>query len=161
MKLSDLFKVSLVATAMTLAGCGGDIEITPTVNDNSSSTDNSVNNSNNTTGSTTEEEAVCASYESDAGTVTGVVSGIDCLYNDSFASKTISITSNITFAELPDGGVHVFEDALQIGEDGSTVDGFEVPANGPTMTVEPGAVLAFGSGEAIIIQVVRADSFWY
>ena len=90
MKLSDLFKVSLVATAMTLAGCGGDIEITPTVNDNSSSTDNSVNNSNNTTGSTTEEEAVCASYESDAGTVTGVVSGIDCLYNDSFASKTIS-----------------------------------------------------------------------
>ena len=150
MKLSDLFKVSLVATAMTLAGCGGDIEITPTVNDNSSSTDNSVNNSNNTTGSTTEEEAVCASYESDAGTVTGVVSGIDCLYNDSFASKTISITSNITFAELPDGGVHVFEDALQIGEDGSTVDGFEVPANGPTMTVEPGAVLAFGSGEAIV-----------
>lgn len=150
MKLSDLFKVSLVATAMTLAGCGGDIEITPTVNDNSSSTDNSVNNSNNTTGSTTEEEAVCASYESDAGTVTGVVSGIDCLYNDSFASKTISITSNITFAELPDGGVHVFDDALQIGEDGSTVDGFEVPANGPTMTVEPGAVLAFGSGEAIV-----------
>ncbi|MEJ2913596.1 hypothetical protein [Pseudoalteromonas sp. C12FD-1] len=150
MKLSDLFKVSLVATAMTLAGCGGDIEITPTVNDNSSTTDNSVNNSNNTTGSTTEEEAVCASYESDAGTVTGVVSGIDCLYNDSFASKTISITSNITFAELPDGGVHVFEDALQIGEDGSTVDGFEVPANGPTMTVEPGAVLAFGSGEAIV-----------
>jgi hypothetical protein len=150
MKLSDLFKVSLVATAMTLAGCGGDIEITPTVNDNSSSTDNSVNNSNNTTGSTTEEEAVCASYESDAGTVTGVVSGIDCLYNDSFASKTISITSNITFAELPDGGVHVFEDALQIGEDSSTVDGFEVPANGPTMTVEPGAVLAFGSGEAIV-----------
>ena len=150
MKLSDLFKVSLVATAMTLAGCGGDIEITPTVNDNSSSTDNSVNNSNNTTGSTTEEEAVCASYESDAGRVTGVVSGIDCLYNDSFASKTISITSNITFAELPDGGVHVFEDALQIGEDGSTVDGFEVPSNGPTMTVEPGAVLAFGSGEAIV-----------
>ncbi|MEL0646287.1 hypothetical protein V6248_02535 [Pseudoalteromonas agarivorans] len=150
MKLSDLFKVSLVVTAMTLAGCGGDIEITPTVNDNSSSTDNSVNNSNNTTGSTTEEEAVCASYESDAGTVIGVVSGIDCLYNDSFASKTISITSNITFAELPNGGVHVFDDALQIGEDGSTVDGFEVPANGPTMTVEPGAVLAFGSGEAIV-----------
>ncbi|MBG9995217.1 hypothetical protein I6F50_09115 [Pseudoalteromonas sp. NZS127_1] len=150
MKLSDLFKVSLVATAMTLAGCGGDIEITPTVNDNSSTTDNSVNNSNNTAGSTADEDAECASYESDAGTVTGVVSGIDCLYNDSFASKTISITNNITFKELPGGGVHVFDDALQIGEDGSTVDGFEIPANGPTMTVEPGAVLAFGSGEAIL-----------
>ncbi|MBH0039187.1 hypothetical protein [Pseudoalteromonas sp. SWN166] len=150
MKLSDLFKVSLVATAMTLAGCGGDIEITPTVNDNSSTTDNSVNNSNNTAGSTADEDAECASYESDAGMVTGVVSGIDCLYNDSFASKTISITNNITFKELPGGGVHVFDDALQIGEDGSTVDGFEIPANGPTMTVEPGAVLAFGSGEAIL-----------
>jgi len=150
MKLSDLFKVSLVATAMTLAGCGGDIEITPTVNDNSSTTDNSVNNSNNTAGSTADEDAECASYESDAGTVTGIVSGIDCLYNDSFASKTISITNNITFKELPGGGVHVFDDALQIGEDGNTVDGFEIPANGPTMTVEPGAVLAFGSGEAIL-----------
>ncbi|MEL0639697.1 hypothetical protein V6260_03645 [Pseudoalteromonas aliena] len=150
MKLSDLFKVSLVATAMSLAGCGGDIEITPTVNDNSSTTDNSVNNSNNSSGSTTDDEVVCASYESDAGTVTGIVSGVDCLYNDSFASKTISITSNITFAELPDGGVHVFDDALQIGEDGSTVDGFDIPVNGPTMTVEPGAILAFGSGEAIV-----------
>ena len=87
MKLSGLFKISLVATAMTLAGCGGDTEITRTVNDNSTSTDNSVNNSNNNTGSTTDDEAVCASYESDAGTVTGVVSGIDCLYNDSFSSK--------------------------------------------------------------------------
>ncbi|MEM0515764.1 hypothetical protein WCN91_10140 [Pseudoalteromonas sp. YIC-827] len=150
MKLSDFFKVSLVASAVTLAACGGDIEITPTVNDNSTNTDNSVNNSNNNSGGTGEDEILCASYETAAGTVEGTVSGNDCVYNDSFASKTISITSNITFEELPEGGVHLFADALQIGADGDTSNGFEVPANGPTMTVKPGATLAFQSGEAII-----------
>ena len=43
MELKNLFKVSAIVAAMALTGCGGDIEVTPTVNDNS------VNNSNNTT----------------------------------------------------------------------------------------------------------------
>ena len=150
MELKNVFKVSAIATALVLAGCGGDINITPTVNDNSTTTDNSVNNSNNTTNAGQQEEVTCASYESAAGTVEGSFDGLDCLYNDSFASKNVSITANITFEELPDGGVHVFEDALLIGEDGDTTTGFEVPAAGPTMTVKPGATLAFSSGEAII-----------
>ncbi|WP_286235106.1 hypothetical protein [Thalassotalea sediminis] len=150
MQLKSLFKVSAVACALALVGCGGDIKINPTVNDNSTTTDNSVNNSNNTSNSGQQDAVECASYESDAGTVEGTFDGKDCLYNDSFASKNISITSNLTFEELPDGGVHVFEDALQIGEDGRTDDGFTVPTNGPTMTVKPGATLAFKSGEAII-----------
>ena len=153
MELKNLFRISLVAAAVSLTACGGDINITPTVNDNST-TDNSVgDNSNNVTnngGGTTEEEVICASYTTDAGTVEGTVAGNDCLYNDSFASANISITSNITFEELPNGGVHVFEEALQIGEDGDTTAGFVVPTNGPTMTVKPGATLAFESGEAII-----------
>ncbi|MDP4982943.1 hypothetical protein [Pseudoalteromonas tunicata] len=149
MKLSGFFKVSLVATAITLAGCGGDINITPTVNDNSSTVDNSTNNSNNTTGNTG-KTVTCSSYESDAGKVEGVFDGLDCLYNDSFASKNIHIASNITFEELPEGGVHLFEDALLIGADGDTTAGFTIPTNGPTMTVKPGATLAFKSGEAII-----------
>ncbi|MFC6440755.1 hypothetical protein [Bowmanella sp. JS7-9] len=149
MKLAGLFKASAIASALALVGCGGDINITPTVNDNSTYTDNSVNNSNNTTGGTS-EDVTCASYESAAGTVEGTFDGLDCLYNDSFASKNISITSNITFEELPNGGVHKFDDALLIGEDGDTSAGFTIPAVGPTMTVKPGAVLAFSSGEAII-----------
>lgn len=150
MEIKNTFKISALFLAMALAGCGGDINVTPTVNDNSTSTDNSVNNSNNTTGTTTEEDVVCASYESDAGTVEGTFDGLDCLYNDSFSSKSIAITSNITFAELPNEGVHFFEDALQIGEDGDTTTGFSIPSVGPTMTVQPGATLAFNSGEAII-----------
>ncbi|MDO6427514.1 hypothetical protein Q4489_10835 [Thalassotalea sp. 1_MG-2023] len=150
MQLKSLFKVSAVACALALVGCGGDIEITPTVNDNSTTTDNSVNNSNNTDNGGQQDVVECASYESDAGTVEGTFDGKDCLYNDSFASKNISITANITFDELPDGGVHVFEDALLIGKDGRTSEGFVVPTNGPTMTVKPGATLAFKSGEAIV-----------
>ncbi|WP_111977934.1 hypothetical protein [Algibacillus agarilyticus] len=153
MKLNHIFKISALAASLALAGCGGDINITPTVND-TSTTDNSVgDNSNNVTnnnGSNEEAQVVCASYTSNAGTVEGIVAGNDCLYNDSFASANISITSNITFEELPSGGVHVFEEALQIGTDGDTSAGFVVPANGPTMTVKPGANLAFKSGEAII-----------
>lgn len=150
MELRTAFKTSAIALALMLAGCGGDINITPTVNDNSTNTDNSTNNSNNTTGGNTGDEVECASYESSAGTVEGTYDGQDCQYNDSFASRNISITSNITFEELPNGGVHVFEDALLIGEDGQTTDGFTIPETGPTMTVEPGATLAFRSGEAII-----------
>ncbi|NVK25669.1 MAG: hypothetical protein HWE10_12135 [Gammaproteobacteria bacterium] len=153
MELKNIFRISLVAASVSLAACGGDINITPTVNDNST-VDNSVgDNSNNVTNNNAPEqdvEVVCASYESDVGTVEGIQAGDDCLYNDSFASKNISITSNITFEELPNGGVHVFDFALQIGADGDTTTGFEVPENGPTMTVKPGATLAFKSGEAII-----------
>ncbi|MDG1751429.1 MAG: hypothetical protein P8I03_07200 [Thalassotalea sp.] len=150
MQMKSLFKVSAIACALTLVGCGGDIQITPTVNDNSTTTDNSVSNSNNTSNEGTTEPVECSSYETDAGTVEGSFDGLDCLYNDSFASKNISITANLTFEELPDGGIHVFEDALLIGEDGRTDEGFVVPVNGPTMTVKPGATLAFTSGEAIV-----------
>ena len=48
MNIKTLFKVSVIASAMALVGCGGDIKIEPTVNDNS--VDNSTNNSNNTDG---------------------------------------------------------------------------------------------------------------
>lgn len=151
MQLNHSFKVSTLAVAIALVGCGGDINITPTVNDNSSMTDNSVTNSNNTTTTpVTEVEVNCASYQSDAGVVEGVQAGNDCIYNDSFSSKTISIESNITFEALPEGGVHLLDSALQIGKDGDTTTGFVVPMNGPTMTVKPGATLAFKSGEAII-----------
>ena len=150
MELKNIFRISLVAAAVSLTACGGDINITPTVNDNSTVTDNSVNDSNNVAAPEPVVEVECASYESSVGTVEGVQSGDDCVYNDSFASKNISITSNITFEALPNDGVHVFDNALQIGEDGDTTTGFSVPANGPTMTVKPGATLAFKSGEAIL-----------
>lgn len=150
MNLSRLFRVSALASAIALTACGGDINITPTVNDNSQ--DNSTNNSNNTTTTAPEEveEVECASYTSDVGVVAGLKTGVDCFYSSSFSNGNISITQNITLSKLPEGGVHRFEQALQIGADGQTSEGFVVPANGPTLTVEAGATVAFDSGEAII-----------
>ncbi|WP_016955217.1 hypothetical protein [Catenovulum agarivorans] len=49
MKLKHIFSLTAIAASLTLVGCGGDINITPTTVDNST-TDNSVgDNSNNTT----------------------------------------------------------------------------------------------------------------
>lgn len=154
MQLKHIFSATAITAALVLAGCGGDINITPTVNDNS--TDSSQVNSNNTTTTapTPVEEVECASYQGSSGLIAGLKVGDDCLYNTSFAGANVQITENVTFNALPNGGVHKFDGALQIGADGQTdpsdSNAFVIPAVGPTMTVEAGATLAFSSGEAIV-----------
>ncbi|WP_404398519.1 hypothetical protein [Idiomarina loihiensis] len=148
MKFNTLFKVSAVATALFLAGCGGDINVTPTVNNGGGSNGGSDGGADG--GGDSGSGAECASY----GNVQGSYDGQDCSYDTDFASATIEIAEDITFEELPDGGVHVFEGALQIGEDCDTTTDCEINQNGPVMTVEPGATLAFTSGESIV-QVAR------
>jgi hypothetical protein len=76
MQIKSLFKVSAIVCAISLVGCGGDIKITPTVNDNSTNTDNSVNNSNNTSGGGSDATVECASYTADAGLVEGNFDGL-------------------------------------------------------------------------------------
>ncbi len=100
MKLSGLFTVSLVATAMTLAGCGGgDINVTPTTVDNS--VDNSVTNPGGDNGGDT---ISCATYTLDGATFTGEAEGINCLYRQAFASNCKEITSSFVIPALNDGG---------------------------------------------------------
>ena len=151
MRLNDLFKVTAIAGALTLAACGGDINITPTVNDNS--VDNSQSNSNNVTETAAPvvADVACASYTDARGLNEGTKTGEDCVYSTSFASATVEIESNITLRALPNDGVHVFEGALQIGKD-VTTDGTTVvvPTTNPTLTVEPGTTVTFTSGEAIV-----------
>jgi len=110
MKLSGLFKISLVATAITLAGCGGgDINVTPTTVDNS--VDNSVTNPGGDNGGDT---VSCATYTLDGATFTGEAEGVNCLYSQAFASNAKEITSSFVIPALDDGGAHVFEGALFI-----------------------------------------------
>ncbi|MBQ4846885.1 hypothetical protein [Pseudoalteromonas sp. MMG005] len=158
MELQNLFKVSAIVAAMALTGCGGDIEVTPTVNDTS------VNNSNNTTNNTgtdtggtptTPTDPVTPSNPCTSRTVSGTeVQGTfqapHCVYGTDFAGKNLEIASDITFADLENDGAHVFKGALLIGENCNTTTGCSVPENGPTLKVEAGATLAFTSGEAII-----------
>jgi hypothetical protein len=141
MELKNFFNASAVATALILAGCGGDINVTPTVIDNS--VDNSVSTS--TTGDSSDSTNVCASYEDDSGeTVQGTYDGQDCSYSTSFVSASNPLTSDVTFADLDDDGVHYFSGSLVVGE-GCDTDGgtCTVDTDGPTLTAEAGATLAF------------------
>ncbi|KNC66403.1 hypothetical protein [Pseudoalteromonas ardens] len=167
MKLTGLFKVSLVTSALVLAGCGGDIEVTPTVNDTSvtDSNNTTTNNNTNTGGDNSGgDNGGNTGGDKEPGVtnpcVTRTVAGVEvqgdfrndkhCYYDTSFASKALEITENITFDALPDGGAHVFAGALLIGENCDTSTGCAVPDAGPTLTIKPGATMAFASGEAII-----------
>ena len=145
-KLNKIFQVSVVVAALALAGCGGDINVTPTVNDNSvdNTVDNSVDNSGNVP--TPSDTNPCATR----GDLQGAFDGQDCSYSAAFASKNVEITEDLTFAELAGDGVHVFNGALLIGKDCNTTTSCTVAANGPTLTIAAGANLAFDSGEAII-----------
>ncbi|WP_017443581.1 hypothetical protein [Gayadomonas joobiniege] len=145
MKLKHIFAMTAVAASLTLAGCGGDINITPTSIDNS--VDNSTNNSNNSsttnpgTGSDTLE---CASYEKDGATVEGTVEGNNCIYDKDFVSAASPILTDLTLEALPNGGVHYFEKTLMIGESCHTTnDNCTIELDGPTLTIEAGTTIVF------------------
>ena len=106
MKLSGLFKVSMVASALTLAGCGGDINITPTTVDNS--VDNSVTNP----GGSNPDPISCATYTLDGASFTGEADGVNCVYSQAFASNAKDITSSFVIPALEDNGAHIFEGAF-------------------------------------------------
>lgn len=146
--MKTLFQVSALTSALMLVGCGGDINIQPTVNDNS------VNDSNNTSTSTPDvpaDENICASYGEGTDLKQGsMTSDGDCSYGLTFASKSIEIAEDLTLSSLPNGGVHIFESALQMGEDCDTTTSCTIDTDGPTLTVEAGATVAFRSGEALI-----------
>ena len=149
MELKNLFKASAVATALLLAGCGGDINVTPTVIDNS--VDNSV--SNPTTGGGDSTTNVCASYENTSGeTVQGTYDGQDCSYSTSFVSASNPLTTDVTLADLSDDGVHYFLGSLVIGE-GCNTDGgtCSIETDGPTLTVEAGATVAFNQSTSFVL----------
>ncbi len=152
MKLSDLFKVSLVASTVALAACGGDIEITPTVND--SSVNNSNNTTNNSGGQSGNDDNAdtnpCVTRTVSGTQVQGTFQAPHCVYGTDFAGKNLEITQDISFEPLAGGGAHVFKGALQIGKNCDTSTGCTVETNGPTLSVAPGTTLAFTSGEAII-----------
>lgn len=139
MQLKSLFNLSVIASVIILTGCGGDIKVTPTVIDNSIS--NALPDQ-----TPPAETNLCATR----GELTGAFDGRDCTYSAAFASKNVQITEDLTFAELPDDGVHVFSGALLIGQDCDTTTSCTIDTDGPTLTVEPGANLAFDSGEAIV-----------
>ncbi len=147
--------IPLVA-CLSLAACdSGDININPSTTDNS--TDNSVTNSNNTTSTPVADENPCASYVNSGGqNIQGDFDGTHCRYSPAFADAGNNITTDLTIPSLENGGVHVFEGSLFVGE--AHANNAELAAagiieggDGPTLTIEAGATLAWPDNTKFVI----------
>ncbi|MCO7187607.1 MULTISPECIES: hypothetical protein [unclassified Pseudoalteromonas] len=157
MKLAGLFKVSLITSALVLAGCGGDVNITPTTNDNR--VDNSQDVVSPGTGGDVDNgdkdsptAITCASYTMEGTEYKGEPDSDNknCVYTQAFASYAKDITSSFLINALPNGGAHIFEGALFIGKDVDTSKGETVNTDGPTLTIEAGANIAFTKAENFV-----------
>lgn len=155
MTLKGLFNVSTVALALALAGCGGDINITPTTIDNSTTTVTDSNNTtnNNTSGGSTDTNP-CASYTNSSDeTVQGTYDSTNaiCTYGTDFVSAANPLTTDIT---LDGNSVHYFKSTLMMGESCDTSQGCTIVEDGPTLTVEAGATVVFDNA-ASRVQINR------
>ncbi len=163
-------KIKTLASAITIAAltaCGGgdivlDAENNSVSNDNSTN-DNSVgDNSNNVTntggGNDGGSTGVCASYTDEAGVLQEgeLEDDVNCRYTSQFVSSSNEILTNVTFEALPDGGAHLFNESLYIGENFDSLTdaadaGITQGGDGPTVFIEAGAILGFAPNRAFVV----------
>ncbi|MEN7343610.1 MAG: serine/threonine protein kinase, partial [Pseudomonadota bacterium] len=151
--MKRLATASSLLAAAVLAGCGGgDINIEPTTR-----VENSNNTTTNQTGGGTDPNAVCASYVNSGGQeIGGVLNGDNCVYAPSFVDAGNNLSVDLTIPALENGGAHIFEGSLFVGEtydndaDLATA-GIREGGDGPVLTVEAGATLAFQSSADFMI----------
>lgn len=149
MNIRNLFVINLLAATLAACGGGGDINLNPsnTVTDSNNNTTN-----NNGTSSSSVATNLCATYEVAGQKFQGVMSGANCMYATSFVSDTRPLTVNLSIPALPNGGVHIFDNSLFVGEDvdaNAAAAGVSVPqqGQGPSLFIEAGAKLAFSNPE--------------
>jgi hypothetical protein len=148
MNRNTLFTVAL--TAMFLVGCeSGDINIQP------STTVTDSNNTTSTGGGAPND--MCAAYVNSGGqTIQGVSDGANCTYSQAFVGAGNNLTVDMTIPALPNGGAHIFEGSLFVGNSYRTnadlqVNNIARGGDGPTLTVEAGATLAFQTSKDFVI----------
>ncbi len=143
--------LTVIAAGLLLAACSsGDIKIAPTT---------SVTDSNNTTNNSTGGSAddVCASYQKSGQTITGTADGNgNCNYGSAFVGPKNNLTVDLFIPALPNGGAHIFTSSLFVGETYRTqadlqAAGITQGGDGPTLTIEAGATLAFQTNKDFII----------
>jgi hypothetical protein len=138
---------------LLLAGCGGsgDIEINP------ATVDNSVNNSNNTVNQPDEDENPCAFYQAGGGqTRQGAYDGSNCTYGPTFVDAGNNLMTDLTIPALPSEGAHIFQGSLFVGgayNSDAELDaaGIVEGGDGPTLTIEAGATLAWQSNDKFMV----------
>jgi len=149
MNRNTLLTIVLAGTA--LAGCGsGDINIQP------STTVQDSNNTNVSGGGGTPNDS-CASYVNSGGqTIRGVSDGTNCSYSQAFVGAGNNLTVDMTIPALPNGGAHIFEGSLFVGNSYRTnadlqANNISRGGDGPTLTIEAGATLAFQTSKDFMI----------
>ncbi|MFC0446386.1 hypothetical protein ACFOD1_07200 [Pseudidiomarina halophila] len=145
MNRTKAFALSALTASFMLAGCGGDINLTPTSIDNSTT---------NNGGGAAPDTNNCASYEDAGATVRGEKIGADCVYPRSFSTPESPVVTDIRLVELP-GGAHIFPNGLYIGE--NVQETASVERDGPTLTIDAGATLAFEDGDSFVRIARGAD----
>lgn len=140
-----------VLACAILTGCGGgDINVSP------QTVDNRVDNSQTTTGNSN-PNAACASYTNSGGqTIEGTYDGTNCTYSPAFVDAGNNLTVDLTVPALPNGGAHIFEGSLFVGETYDTdaalqAAGIAKGGDGPVLTIEAGATLAWQSSADFLI----------
>ena len=149
MKRNILFTVAIAGFA--LAACeSGDINIQPQTN---------VVDSNNTTntGGGSPGANPCATLTVGGAPIQGTLDSNtgNCTYPDIVGAGN-NLTSDLFIPALPNGGAHIFEGSLFIGETCNTdaclaAAGISAGGDGPTLTVEAGATLAWRTSSDFLI----------
>ena len=140
--------LALGSIAVALAACdSGDITLSPTTVDNSTSSGGS--------GGDPGANNPCASYVEAGQTFQGQVDpNGDCFYDALFVSDTRPITvSGITFPNF--GGLHIFADSLYIGEDvdaNAAATGKRIPqeGEGTRLTIAAGNTMVFSAADSYV-----------
>ncbi len=141
-------------TALLAACGGGDIRISPSTTDNS--VDNSSVTTNTMTPDTMDPDGVCASRQVGSRVVRGDFVSGNCYYSRSFADAGSNISEDLLISPLQNNGAHIFAGSLFIGENCDSDEclsarGIEKGGDGPTLTIEAGATLAFQSNKSFLI----------
>ena len=148
MNRNQLFVI--VMAGAFLAACeSGDINITPTT------IDNSVDNS--TGGGGGSEDDICAAYVRDGTEIRGSADGNgNCTYDSTFVGPQNNLQEDLLIPALANGGAHIFTSSLFVGNTYRTqadlqAAGITQGGDGPTLTVQAGATLAFQTNKDFII----------
>ena len=142
---------TVVCSAMALTACeSGDVNIRPQT---------TVTDSNNTTiiGGGGDPNAECASYVRDGQTISGTADGNgNCTYGTAFVGPKNNLTVDLLIPALPNNGVHIFTSSLFVGNTYRTQQelsdaGITQGGDGPTLTIDAGATLAFQTNSDFVI----------
>ena len=132
---------TLIAGAAMTACSSGDINISP-------STVSTVNNSG---GGTTPPpgSSLCGTRTVGGQLISGTEDGDgNCRYDSVFVGQKNNLTEDLLLRALPNGGAHIFDTSLFVGETYRTqaalaAAGIFEGGDGPTLTIEAGATVAF------------------